>query len=250
MGIGLSLYLHRPQEFQTAFGEQRSFLLEDGSRVTLNTASKISVDFRADRRLVRLLQGEALFEVVHDTHRPFDVQSGQAMARAVGTQFDVDMRAKATTVTVVEGRVAVISDVGLDSLLSDLPLPGVPAPAIVPKGLVILSPADRVVITSAGTASIQHLTNGAAATSWTTHQLIFEHRPLSEVAEEFNRYNKQRIEISSSELKRQEVTGVFQYTDPQSFLGFLSKVPGVEIHLASDGHQVVTLRAADPVEHR
>ncbi|MEJ0035692.1 MAG: FecR domain-containing protein [Gammaproteobacteria bacterium] len=101
--------LSSPEQFQTKVGEQRSVLLADGSRVTLNTASKIEVQLRSDHRVVQLVQGEALFEVAHDTRRPFDVHVGDVVVRAVGTQFDIDRRAKRTVVTVVEGRVAMIA---------------------------------------------------------------------------------------------------------------------------------------------
>ena len=101
-------YLTGPQVYQTHFGEQRSILLEDGSRITLNTASRIDVRFDKGQRFVRLLEGEALFEVAHDATRPFDVQTGATVLRALGTQFDVEMGPNLTTVTVVEGRVAVV----------------------------------------------------------------------------------------------------------------------------------------------
>ena len=69
-GLGWWLTLSRPDQFQTKVGEQRSVLLADGSRVTLNTASKIEVRLQADHRVVQLLRGEALFEVAHDAQRP------------------------------------------------------------------------------------------------------------------------------------------------------------------------------------
>jgi len=65
---------------------------------------------------------------------------------------------------------------------------------------------------------------------------------LSEVAEEFNRYNKDRIEIDGAELKRQEVTGVFEANDPASFVEFLSSIPGVEIREGANGAHIVTTR--------
>jgi transmembrane sensor len=69
----------------------------------------------------------------------------------------------------------------------------------------------------------------ATATAWTQRRLVFEHRPLGEVADEFNRYNRQKIQIESPELQSQEITGVFQANDPNSFLDFIAKIPGVRI---------------------
>ena len=254
------LLLAGPQVYKTKFGEQRSVLLDDGSRVTLNTASKIEVDLRKDRRVIRLRQGEALFEVAHDTSRPFDVHAARTVLRAVGTQFNVDMRRTQTTVTVLEGRVAVVPESGAVATGS-AESPAAPSSAtelrdtaensishqvLVPRGPLILAAAERVVITSSGPSAPQHVANLAAATSWTQRQLVFDNSPLSEVAEEFNRYNRGRIVIESDKLRGQQVTGVFQSDDPTSFLSFLSNIQDVEIHEAGDGTRIVSVHGQVP----
>jgi len=240
MGVGLGLFmLERPQQFSTALGEQRSVLLADGSRVTINTASAIEVNLQKSRREVRLLRGEALFEVAHDAARPFMVRAGNALLKDVGTQFNVDIRSNGATVTVVEGEVAVDPAATSES-----------APTQAGHGAgdtgeaLILRANDRVVVTSAGVGAPQRGVSVAASVAWTQRQLIFEHRPLSEVAEEFNRYNKDRIDIGSAELKRQEVTGVFEAKDPASFVAFLSSIPGVEIREGANGAHIVLLRSS------
>jgi transmembrane sensor len=230
LGVGVALYLlETPQEFNTALGEQRSVLLADGSRVTLNTASSIAVKLHKHHREVRLVRGEALFEVAHDAARSFVVRAGDARLSDVGTQFNVDMRANGTTVTVVEGEV----EVGAPAIRND---------ADTAQSL-ILGANDRVVVTPTGVGAPQHGVNVGASMAWTQRQLMFEHRPLSDVAEEFNRYNRDRIEIDSVELRRQEVTGVFEAKDPASFLAFLSSLPGVEIREGPAGAHLVSRRA-------
>jgi transmembrane sensor len=239
LGVGLVLFmLKTPQEYGTALGEQRSLLLADGSRVTLNTASTIDVNLRNGRREVRLVQGEALFEVAHDAARPFVVRAGDALLKDLGTQFNVDMHSNGTTVTVVEGRVAVDSPGAREIAGAQADNSG--------RGTLeplILGANDRVVVTPSGVGTPQRGINVAASVAWTQRQLMFEHRPLSEVAEEFNRYNKDRIDIDSAELKRQEVTGVFDAKDPASFVAFLSSVPGVEIREGAKGTHIVLLRS-------
>jgi transmembrane sensor len=239
IGVGLVLFLlETPQEFRTALGEQRSVLLADGSRVTLNTASTIEVSLHNGRREVRLVQGEALFEVAHDGARSFVVRAGNALLKDVGTQFNVDMHSNCTTVTVVEGRVAVDSPGarGVAGAHADNSGRGTVEP-------LILGANDRVLVTPAGVGAPQRGVNVAASVAWTQRQLMFEHRPLSEVAEEFNRYNRDRIDIDSAELKRQEVTGVFEAKDPASFVAFLSSIPGVEIREGANGTHIVLLRS-------
>jgi transmembrane sensor len=210
-----------PQRFQTALGEQRSVVLSDGSVATLNTSSVIQVSMSKDHRTITLVSGEALFQVAHDPSRPFDVKTGETTVRAVGTQFDVDRRAAGTTVTVVEGKVAVFNDGEADNL----PLAAGEQLTVVPR------------------MKLQAIhANVAAATAWTQRKLIFENRPLGEVAAEFNRYNRQSIDIQSPQLRSQEVTGVFQANDPDSFMLFLAKIPDVNITRSADNRSFVVTR--------
>jgi transmembrane sensor len=230
LALGVGLFLHlKPQRYETAVGEQRSVVLSDGSLVTLNTASTVEIRFVRDHRLVRLVTGEALFQVAHDTARPFDVTTGDTTVRAVGTQFNVDRRATGTTVTVVEGRVAVMTATGdaTDEAQSRLPLEA----------------GEQVVLAPLRARQVVHA-DVANAIAWTQRKLIFEHRPLAEVAAEFNRYNRQVIDIQGEGLRDQEVTGVFQANDAGSFLEFLARIPGVSVTSSPDrARYVVTQRA-------
>jgi transmembrane sensor len=217
----------RPEQFQTKVGEQRSIVLADGSRVTLNTASKIEVRLQADHRTVQLLQGEVLFDVAQDAERPFDVHAGQVGVRAVGTQFDIDRRATRTAVTVVEGRVTVI--------VADSPTGNLP----------VLSAGDRVVVRGAAVGALEHDINLSEVTAWTQHQLVFRHRPLGEIADEFNRYNVGRIEIRSPSLREQELTGTFSSNDVASFVAVLAGTPGVQVVDDGAGGYVVKSDASE-----
>jgi transmembrane sensor len=233
---GLYIYLS-PQRFATSVGEQRSVVLNDGSIVTLNTSSRVEVRMARDHRVVRLLNGEALFQVAHDTQRPFDVMAAETIVRAIGTQFNVDRRPSGTTVTVVEGRVAVLTapDEGQGGEGARLPLEA---------GEQLTLPAQRGSHHPAVHADV------ATAIAWTQRKLVFEHRSLGEVADEFNRYNRAIIEIRSDELRSQEVTGVFQANDPGSFLAFLSRIPGVAINVSTDNSRfVVTQENASTTLH-
>ena len=212
----------RPEQFQTKVGEQRSMVLADGTRVTLNTNSKIEVRLASNRRVIDLVQGQALFEVAHDAERPFDVQVGNVAVRAVGTQFDIDRRVGRTIVTVVEGRVAMATVGALAQ----------PIPELVAG--------DRVIVDGAGSSALEHEINLTVATAWTKRQLVFQRRPLGEIAEEFNRYNTGRVDIRTPELRRQEVTAVFRSDDVSSFVAVLAGLPGVHVSADGAGGYIVT----------
>jgi len=222
--IGWYALFHR-EEFQTKVGEQRSVLLADGSRITLNTGSKIQVRMRSDRRIVDLIRGEALFEISHDARRPFDVRAANVTIEDLGTQFDVDRRATRTVVTVVEGRVSMVAQ-------------GSGA-----RPIDVLSGADRVVVDTTGSSRLEHGINLHEATAWTNRQLVFNRRPLAEIADEFNRYNAVQIEIRSPALGQRKVTGTFRSDDPASFVAVLSGIAGV--HVARDGAGGYVITADD-----
>jgi len=144
----------------------------------------------------------------------------------VGTRFDVDVRSDRTTVTIVEGTVSLTH--GLDEAL--------------PQGNTpLLHVSDRVVIDDAGPGTAEHNVRLDETTAWTRQQLVFNGRTLGDVADEFNRYNRERIVIDSTELRAEQITGVFKANDPASFLAFLANIPGVRISDDGKGRHVVTL---------
>lgn len=218
-------FLSGPEQFRTKFGERLSVVLADGSRVTLNTDSKIEVRMQADLRIVRLIQGEALFDVVHNARRPFEVRVGRTTLRDLGTQFDVDLRRARTIVTVVEGRVGIIAAGASGGKDKDLP---------------VLSATDRATIDNEGSIKLQHEVNTAEATGWMRGSLIFHRRPMGEVADEFNRYNHEQIDIRSPALRALEITGTFRTDDLASFLAYVTDIPGVRIAKDISGGYSIT----------
>ena len=238
------------QRYATAPGEQRSILLADGSRVTLDSASSMAVDLRKRHRIVRLLKGEALFQVTHDPGRPFDVYAAGAVVRAIGTEFNVDLLPSYADLTVLQGRVAVMSESQAAVPMSTATTAArnaspskyfSPASFPAPTGALILGAAQHVFITPTGLSFPRPVSDPSAATAWTRQQLVFEQRPLGEVVDELDRETGHRIVIDSDVLRARRVTGVMQLDDPQSLLEFLSDVPGVVIRTTPDGISVVTL---------
>ncbi|MEQ9442937.1 MAG: FecR domain-containing protein [Cyclobacteriaceae bacterium] len=75
---------------ENPMGQKLTVFLADGSRVMLNAGSKISFlkPFQPNQRIVTL-EGEAFFEVVKDSLRPFRVISGALTTTALGTSFNI-----------------------------------------------------------------------------------------------------------------------------------------------------------------
>ncbi|MDR2274289.1 MAG: DUF4974 domain-containing protein [Sphingobacterium sp.] len=76
--------------YQTNKGEKKTFELNDGSTVTLNSASRLelSSDFNGELRLVRL-SGEGYFQVAKNKEKPFMVQASDFDIKVLGTTFNV-----------------------------------------------------------------------------------------------------------------------------------------------------------------
>src|ERR1700722_14675409 len=177
--------------YTTTFGEERSITLEDGSVIYINSHSKTRIRYTADERNVDLLEGQALFHVAKNPARPFFISSATTQVRAVGTEFDVYQKLGGTVVTVVEGRVAVLSrsDTGAGEVADP------PAAAALPRGApggqnvqvggnppILLSAGEQVLVTPWTMQKADH-PNIAIATAWTQRQLEFESASLSDVAE-------------------------------------------------------------------
>jgi transmembrane sensor len=223
--------------YATAFGEQRSITLTDGSVIDINSHSKIRVRYSARERDVDLLEGQALFHVAKSPTRPFLVSSATTQVRAVGTEFDVYQKQGGTVVSVVEGRVAVrLRSEAAGSETTDLRRvtaahqdeSGARKPENEGNAPIILAAGEQVLVTTTAMRKADH-PNIAIATSWTQRQLEFESASLSEVAEEFNRYNERQLVIEDPTLYDFHITGVFSSSDPASLVRFLRERPGVRV---------------------
>jgi transmembrane sensor len=222
----------RTPSYVTGPAEQRIVQLSDGSTVQLNAHSRVEVHFSAAERGIILVEGQALFSVARSPARPFVVTSNGAQIRAVGTQFDVYQKPAGTTVTVVEGRVAVVapnptaaSSAGAAGMKTDVAPP------------LFVSAGEQTVVASR-TPAQAYRTNVAAATAWTRGELVFDSMPLRDVVEELNRTSSRRLVVEDQTLLNYHISGVFPYADPASLEGFLKQRFGVvvqetdgEIHL-------------------
>ncbi|MEJ1963587.1 MAG: FecR domain-containing protein [Gammaproteobacteria bacterium] len=211
--VGLAGVISHAPTYSTGIGEQRSIALRDGSTISLNSRSRIRIDYSAHERGVELLQGQALFHVAKDASRPFIVSAGATQVRAVGTEFDVYRKPTGTVVTVVEGRVAVTNRSADRN----------EAPETQP-----LSAGEQLLVSS---RAVPHPApaNVAAVTAWTQRQLIFDSAPLTEVTGEFNRYNERQFVIRDPGLGTFQIDGVFSSTDPSSLIRFLRARPEMQV---------------------
>ena len=214
----------------TRVGEQRTVALEDGSVVTLNTATKLVVDFSETGREIVLEYGEAYFEVADDWTRPLTVKLGDRSVTAIGTAFNVRKQPQRYSVAVLEGAVSVHPP---DAEISSTPAP-VPA-----DGRPVLMTAQAQFRVEAGwVAEFDVGGNRIAAfqpasldryRDWRTGLLFFHREPLSEVVRELNRYSRTKILIEDASVMELNVIVSVRVRDLDSALNALEELLPIEV---------------------
>lgn len=197
--------LHWQADYITAAGETRTVILADGSQVTLGPRSALRSDFRAERRDLQLLAGQAFFEVQRDVDRPFVVQAGSSEVRVLGTAFEVDLGERYLDVAVQRGQVRVNSEVGGASSEDDLR-----------QGEGLRQ--DRF------NGTVQHLRlDSERVAAWRRGQLFVENASVSDILEQMRRYTRGWIVLADPALAERRLSGIYDMRDPDRALGALAQ---------------------------
>jgi transmembrane sensor len=220
--------------FTTKLGEQRKMTLEDGSIIHVNTQSEVVIRYEDHQRVVELLRGEALFEVAHNPDRPFRVIAGDTIAEAIGTTFNVYRTSDQTTVAVIDGKVAVMTEEDFvnTAVEDEVALDDI---GQTDDGRLLLAAGQKADITPQEKTVRVAAANVKAVASWRVGQLIFEGDSLAEIAKQFNRYNRTRIVIADDRLASTEFSGVFDADDPESLIEFLELADSIRVDRHGSG---------------
>lgn len=206
---GPALLLQLRADHVTGTAELRQIDLPDGSRVTLGPASAIAVVDDARGRGVRLLSGEAFFQVRPDPARPFRVAARDVEATVLGTSFDVRLDRDDVTVSVEEGIVAVAAA-------------GEPANA-----------AARLVAGQFVRVSTDGMTRGSdppeLLAAWRRGQLYARETRLGDAIDQLRRYYGGTIVLSDGGLADRRVTGAYNLADPEDALRGMARVHGATV---------------------
>ena len=191
----------------TGVGQRQQWLLSDGTRVTLNSATALSVDFTGNQRSVILRKGEALFELADDPSRPFIVQAGQDRVAAKNGAFSVRRDAVQTRVLVASGAVQVQHQ----------------------TQTLELQPNQQALYQAGQAVAERQQVDANALTAWHRGKLIFNRKPLQDVLAELERYQYGRIVLPDATLGAMQISGVFDLNDPQNLLHTLEQRYGLNI---------------------
>jgi transmembrane sensor len=205
--------------FDTGIGGYRIVPLVDGSRIELNTATVLRTMVSKKRRDVWLDRGEAFFEVAHIEASAFVVHAGPRMITVVGTEFSVRRDGDKVTVAVIKGRVRVEDTTRGESRATITAAPGDVAIGLGSSMMVISKPVAAV----------------EDKLSWRDGRLVFDGASLAEVADDFNRYNRQQLLISDPSVAAIRISGTFKASNMEAFVRLLKEAYGLKVELTADG---------------
>ncbi len=228
MGAGVTWWSNRPADYQTAMGERRVVTLTDGSRLSLDSDSEVTVRYGNHARDLRLLRGQARFDVTHDRARPFSVVAGKQKVIATGTAFNIDMAGPKVLVTLIEGRVLVVDENDGSATANALP------------HVVELRAGQQMTTGTAAAPQIMPV-NLQHVTAWTACHIMFDDEPLSSVVERVNRYGGTQIVIADPQVGAMKISGVFNSGDVLGFVEIVTHY--LPVRAVSEGTGTIALQS-------
>lgn len=235
--LGPFLYMEwSDPAYVTKIGEQRMVRLDDGSRVALNSGSRMVVEYRRSQRRVRLDRGEAFFEVEHNAQRPFVVFAGDQQVAALGTSFGVRYEHKQLAVVLVEGKVAVsglpppVPDVrinnaagagnGSAAVFTEDGSPGASVITLVPGQRLVLAASEPVKLDTPKMETV---------IAWRHGEVIFEKTRIADAVAELNRYDEAKLVVPDAQVANLLVSGIYRSGDSEKFARAMAQLYGLTV---------------------
>lgn len=233
--VGIGAWIrYSPQSYRTGIGERQVVVLSDGSKLSLDAATRVDVLYLANRRELHLDYGRAKFTVAKNPNRPFTVEAGDKVVLATGTEFSVEMLRNQMRVILYQGHVAVFDKAAQGKAPRRLTLPDGAAPAD-----RVLVPGRELVASAAAPVAEVVKTDPIRSLSWEAGQLVFDDEPLASAVEQVNRYSDDKLVVGDAAAGRITISGVFTAGDTAAFVEGVTGVFPVRAQLV-DGRQILT----------
>lgn len=200
----------------TPRGHRSTISLRDGSKVILNSETKITYDenFGVDNRRI-FLEGEAFFEVAHNEDLPFIVTSMNLITRALGTSFNVRDYGdeESASISLATGKVRVKRSKNPTN-----------------KFKIFLNPNEQVVLNKASQKWSKVTFKPERILSWKDDQLNFKDRSLASIIKTLERWYDVNIQVKGQGIEKlmYEGTGTFERQSLENILNTLGYTMGFE----------------------
>ena len=219
------------ETLETGVGQSSSFVLRDGSGLELNARSRVRVAFNGRERRVELIEGQALFEVAKDAHRPFIVHAGDRDIVALGTQFDVRLDQHTVQVTLIEGQVRVDHSRAQEAVLT--------------PGKQLIASRDPVSRREPRTAKPSvRVIDVAKVTAWRDGHVYLDDLTLDAAVAEMNKHSPVQIRLGDATLASLRINGMFRAGQQEAFVSALEQYFPIDAHRREDREIVLSARHA------
>ncbi|KAA6440777.1 DUF4974 domain-containing protein [Dyadobacter flavalbus] len=211
------------KSYQTSFGQITNVYLEDGSKVALNSNSKLKVPrfgFDQDVREV-MLEGEAEFSVSHtiDNKRFIVKTSDQFKVEVLGTTFSVFARPRGTKVALTCGSIR------LDYSQNDQ------------HKEMIMEPGDMATLGRAGEVQLQKQQDTKTLVSWKEQRYVFNSTAVKDIVSMIEENFGQKVRLEDPEITSRTITGNFKTKNADELLRTVSEV--LNIRMEQDGPTII-----------
>ncbi len=204
---------------RTQRGQTREVALLDGSRVTLASASRLSVGGSDQNRLE--IAGSAYFDIPHRLGRDLAIKANDLTIRDIGTRFGIDAGGSGTRVSVGEGAVA-ISSAGV-------------------SGSVTVAAGRSLALVRSGTSAQVGSIRASDVASWRRGALVYEAAPLALVADDISRYAARPITVDPA-IAARRFSGVLSIGDGSKLAADVAAIMAVRARPVGNGVRLESAR--------
>jgi transmembrane sensor len=204
--------------YATPLGGHETVRLGDGSQIELNTDTSVRVASEGNERKVWLDKGEAYFQIRHDPQHPFTVVTPDLRIVDLGTKFVVRKNGSGLKVSLVEGSARLERGEG-------------GKPIVLKPGDIAVATAGSIAVTKAAPRVLD------AQMSWRRDVLVFDRVTLAAAAEEFNRYNREKLVVADPAAASRIIGGTFPKNGLVDFAEVARAMLGLKV--TKDGDRIV-----------
>ena len=207
----------RETTYVTGIGERRAVALEDGSRIDMNAASRVTVRFERHARRIKMDDAQVFFDVAKDPARPFLISAGDTQVRVVGTRFDVRRRDGQVAVNVQRGLVEVRPHLSKDA-----------TPFRLRPGQGLAHKEGQAADARLSTVAVEEVAG------WRQGRLIYRDQPLSQIAGDMNRLFPRPVKLGDAEAANMRLSGVLIVDEQDAMVDRLSQLLPVRTTTTKD----------------
>ncbi len=217
---GPDLLLRMQADYITATGERQSITLPDGSQMALNTGSAVALDFSERERRVKILKGEAYFDVRTGMADPFRVVGDFGEVEVKGTAFSVRLGEDEDSVVLSRGSVHV-------------------ARRAYPHEQRPLHPGETISVTSDAIEQPRQI-DTEQSLAWLEGRISFHDQPFGQVLSDLRRYYPGTVFVANRAIEKISVSGNYKLDQPLKAIEALAIAAGASMTTLPGG--IVILR--------